>query len=441
MFGRHTTKHDPGAAVLPPYHPDHPKVREDWAKYHDNITKFDSWVANHLARLADARLAENTIVFVYGDHGAGMPRGKRWLYDSGMRVPLIIYFPKNFRHLAPGSPGSRTDRLVSFVDFGPTVLSLAGVEVPAYMHGRPFLGEQETEPRAYVFGIRGRIDERYDMVRAVSDGRYKYIRNYFPHKTYALHVGYMYRMETMQVWDRLFHEGKLNEVQSQFFAAGRPVEELYDTHADPHEMNNLADQLEHQATLNRFRKSHVERMRRTRDVGLLPEPEIKARPERDGFSNAFDWARSDMYPQEAILSAAMRVGERKSRDRMIVDLDSPDPAVRFWAVIGLRSLGAEARPAVDKLIKKLKDVDPSVATEAAELLARLGHAEQALPVLTTHLRSDNEYVALRAANAIDHLDQKARPLMPVVRKLAPKASNYPKRVLQWVINEESASAH
>jgi len=434
MFGRHKTEHDPAKAPIPPYHPDHPLVREDWGRYHDQITVLDGVVKRLLEELDEQGLAKDTIVFFYGDHGAGLPRSKRWLYDSGLRVPLLVYFPKKYQHLAPAEPGSTVDRLVSFVDFGPTVLSLAGVEVPEHMHGKPFLGGQQAEPREYVYGIRGRIDERYDMVRAVRDRRYKYIRNYMPHKTYALHVGYMYRMETMQVWQRLHDQGKLNPVQDRFFSPTRPVEELYDTVNDPHEIRNLADSPEHQKTLERLRAEHLAWMRQTLDVGLLPEPEIKARPHREGCGNAWDWARSGKYPQQQILEAAMLVGTGPDAlPKLVENLADADPAVRFWAALGLKALGEQAEPASDALLKALGDDAPSVAAEAAEALAKLGRADAGLAVLARQLDSGNEYVALRAANALDHLDETARPVLKQMQDC--RAGGYPRRVLEAVIGE------
>jgi len=439
LFGSHKPDHDPDDAPVPPYHPDHPTVRKDWARYHDTISHCDAWVAKQLDELEKAGLADETIVFFYGDHGSGMSRGKRWLYDSGLRVPLIVHFPRKFRHLAPGEPGTRTDRLVSFVDFGATVLSLAGVKPPEHMHAEPFLGQFEQKPRDYIYGIRGRIDERYDMVRAVGDGRYKYIRNYFPHKSRSLHIAYSYGVPTMRLWRDLHEQGKLNPVQDRFFKPTRAVEELYDTQSDPHEVNNLADSPDHQDVLRRLREQHVQWVLRTRDVGLLPEPEIKARPRRDGFDNAWEWARSEHYPIEKILAAALRVGQGvEARDQMVADLSSDDPAIRFWAVIGLHSLGQQAQPAADMLLERLDDPDPSVAIEAAELLAKLDHQQEALPVLGEHLLSRNQYVALRAANAIDHLDEKAAPLWGTVEPLSKRRPpKYVRRVVEQIIAERA----
>jgi len=168
-------RRDPDRIHLPPYLPDTPLIRRDWARELDLITMMDkAWFPRLMGQLEEDGLADDTIIFFFGDHGVGLPRSKQFVYDSGMRVPLIIYFPPKWQYLAPAGPGSTVDRLVSFVDFGPTVLSLAGVPIPKHVKGRLFLGTQATAPRKYVYGIRDRMDERYDMTRTVRDDRFKY---------------------------------------------------------------------------------------------------------------------------------------------------------------------------------------------------------------------------------------------------------------------------
>ena len=262
---------DPAKAQLPPYYPDTPLVRRDWANYYDNITAMDMQFADILKELEDDALAENTIVFFWGDHGRGLPRGKRWIYDSGIHVPLIIRWPGQIE------AGSRVGELASFIDFGPTVLSLARVPVPGHMQGWPFLGEQEAPPREYIHAARDRMDEAYDLIRAVRDKRYKYIRNYMPEVTRAQHINYMDLRPTMQDWRRLHAEGKLEGPQKTFFAETKPLEELYDTNNDPHEIDNLAGSPEHQEILKRLRAEHERWRKDTNDLGLISEPELMER--------------------------------------------------------------------------------------------------------------------------------------------------------------------
>ncbi len=273
-------KHDPAKAVLPPYYPDTPVVRRDWAQYYDIMTLMDNETAEILKQLDEDGLADETIVWFWADHGRGLPRAKRWIYDSGLHVPLIIRVPEKFRELAmpdkPDAlkPGAVNDDLIAFVDFAPTMLSLAGVRVPEHMQGRAFLGSQTASPREYIFAARDRMDEAYDIIRGVRDKRYKYIRNYMPHVTYAQDIDYMNEMATMQEMRRLHAEGRLVGPQRQYFFKTKPVEELYDTQTDPHEVQNLADNPQYRDVLERMREVLARWMKETGDIGLIPEPEF-----------------------------------------------------------------------------------------------------------------------------------------------------------------------
>ena len=273
--------HDPAKAVLPPYYPDTPVVRKTWARYYDLITALDYQVTKLLNQLEEDGLAENTIVFFWGDHGRGLTRGKRWVYDSGIRVPLTVRWPGKIR------PGAVEDRLVSLMDLGPTVLSLAGAKVPEHMQGQAFLGEQQAKPREYVFAHRDRMDETYDMMRAVRDQRYKYIKNFYPGRPYAQYIAYMDEMPILKEMRRLYKDhmnalspdyGKaLNDTQLIFFKPEKPPEELYDTTVDPHEIKNLASSPQHQEVLKRMRGVLERWQKETVDLGLVPEMELRER--------------------------------------------------------------------------------------------------------------------------------------------------------------------
>ncbi|MEZ6141800.1 MAG: sulfatase [Zavarzinella sp.] len=259
--------HDPAKAPLPPYYPDTPVVRRDVANYYDNVTALDYQVGDVLAYLDKHRLWESTVVLFFGDHGWGMPRGKRWCYDSGSRAPLMVS--------APGwtKPGSVREDLVGFIDFGPTMLHLANVQIPTNMQGKPFLGKTAVVQK-YAFTARDRMDETFDRIRSVRDQRYRYIRNFYPQLPYAQHLLYMDEMPTMKEWRRLAAEGKLNDVQKLFFAPTKPKEEFYDTQADPHEVVNLIDSPAHQEKIQEFRKALDQWIKDTNDLGEVPETEL-----------------------------------------------------------------------------------------------------------------------------------------------------------------------
>lgn len=271
-------RHNPVRAQLPPYYPDTVKVRQDWARYYDLITLMDRQVKEILDQLEQDGLAEDTIVWFWGDHGRGLPRAKRWIYDSGTHVPLIVRVPQKWRNRAarhnPDSvrPGAVNGDLIAFIDFAPTMLSLAGVGIPRHMQGRAFLGHQKARSRQYVYAARDRMDEACDMIRAVRDKRYKYIRNYMWHLPRSQDIRYMNEMPTMQEMRRLFAEGTLTGPQLQYFEPIKPVEELYDTEIDPHEVKNLAGDPKHKDVLERMRRVHNQWCRQTMDIGLIPEP-------------------------------------------------------------------------------------------------------------------------------------------------------------------------
>ncbi|NQT82618.1 sulfatase, partial [bacterium] len=321
-------RHDPANVPLPPYYPDTPIVREARARYYDLITLMDKEVGYLLQQLEDDGLAENTIVFFFSDHGLGLPRFKRTLYDSGLHVPLIVRFPARYRHLAPVKPGETVDELVSFVDFAPTVLSLAGLPVPKLMQGRVFLGKGVGAPRRYVFGASSRVDEAYELSRCVRDARYKYIRNYMPHLPYAQLSAWPDQARVMKELRRLAAEGKLVGPQAVFARPRKPVEELYDTQADPHEIRNQVNSAQHSRILERMRRVHKRWMTDTLDLGLLPEAEMHIRAEGRA---PYEMAREPgKYPQERILAAAEFVGKGpENLPKLIGILKDSDSAVRY----------------------------------------------------------------------------------------------------------------
>jgi uncharacterized sulfatase len=418
----HQWIHDPSKARIPAYHPDTREVREDWAQYYDNITTMDGQAGNILADLRKDGLAEDTIVIFFGDHGSGMPRSKRWPYNSGLNVSIVAHIPEKFRGLAAPEykAGGQTDRLVGFVDLAPTMLSLAGIKPPDHLQGRAFLGPHNAPERAYNYGFRGRMDERYDMVRSVRDKRYVYVRNYMPHKIYGQYLDYMFQTPTTRVWKRLFDEGKLNAVQSKFWQT-KPAEELFDLTQDPDEVRNLAEEPAHRATLERLRKAQREWAAQIRDVGFLPEGEIHSRSEG---SSPYDAGHDEKrVPLTRIVAAAESAASLKSADmpQLIKALADSDSAVRYWAAMGILMRGAgglaKARPAIEKAL-----ADPSIYVRivAAETLGRYGSAAdlaKALDVLVAAAPADRNggYVSLFALNALDELGAKAKPAKAAIQ--------------------------
>lgn len=261
-------RHDPATVRLPPYYPDTPAVRQNVAQHHDTVSAMDHQVGDVLKLLDDRGWAENTVVVFFGDHGWGLPRGKRWPYDSGARVPLLVRWPGKV------AAGGVRDDLVCFLDLGPTVLSLAGVTPPARLQGRVMLGDKTAPPPDYVVTCRDRMDEAEDRVRSLRGERFRYVRNFRPELPYFQYVNYLDEMPITKEWRRLAFAGGLTPVQKQWFARTKPAEELYDTAADPHEVANLAADPKHAATLAAMRAALDKWAADTNDLGAVPEPEL-----------------------------------------------------------------------------------------------------------------------------------------------------------------------
>ncbi|MCL5280028.1 MAG: sulfatase-like hydrolase/transferase, partial [Planctomycetes bacterium] len=415
FFQKYTSKlkpeerHDPKVLPLPPFYPDTPMVRKIWARYYDLITTMDKQVGDLLGQLETDGLAESTIVFFFPDHGLGLPRFKRTLYDTGLRVPLMIRVPGRYQHLAPYASGGQTDQLVSFVDFAPTVLSLAGLELPPHMQGQPFLGQSPAKPRQYIFATHSRVDEAYDMSRCVRDKRYKYIRNFLPHLPYIQPSDYCDQAEIMQELRRVAKEGGMAGIEKPLWGPTKPVEELYDTLTDPLEVKNLAGSPAQEQTLSRMRQQLRDWMAQTKDTELLPEAEMHI---RSAGSTPYEMARDPrQYAQARILATAELVGEGPKILPALTDLlENEDSAVRYWAAVALEALGPEAAPAMGALKKVLNDPSPDVRITAARVLCRLGSCDNALPVLGQDLLDRREVVVLHAARTVELLGDKARPL-------------------------------
>ena len=261
---------DPARILVPPYYPDTPAVRQELARMYDNIADMDSQVGDILRQLEADGLADNTVVFYWSDHGDGVPRSKRSLYDSGLRVPLMIRWPK----MPEARAGSVNDQLVSMIDLAPTVLSIAGAEIPAHLQGRVLIGPKAARAPEFVFAARDRMDIEYDMMRSARDARFLYIRNFAPERPYAGHIIYRNQSAIMQDWLRLQAERGLTGTAALWMRTNRPAEELYDTKADPHQIRDLAAEAAHRPTLERMREVVSDWMIRAGDQGLVNEPEM-----------------------------------------------------------------------------------------------------------------------------------------------------------------------
>ncbi len=436
----HQAVTDPAKVRVPAYHPDAPEVRQDWAQYYDKVSEADADAGARLRELAAAGLAEDTIVFYYADHGSGMPRSKRWPSDSGLRVPMVVHFPQKWRHLAPQeyTPGGKSDRLVSFVDLAPTLLSLAGVRPPPELQGHAFAGKFQTEPRPYLHGARGRMDERVDCVRSVTDGRFVYLRNFYPHVSQGQRVNYQFQTPTTRVWRAAFDAGQATPAQALFWQVPKAPEELYDLQGDPDEVRNLAESPAHRATLEKLRAAMRAHAESIRDIAFLPEGEMHTRapgvaphdlardPAKYPFARIYDTA--DLASNLA--AAAVPELRRRTED--------PDSAVRHWAALGLLMRGhAGVTAGAAELRGMLKDVSPLVRIVAAEALTAHGSEADAPPALAilkdyAAVEKHGVFIAMAALNAIEALGAKAASLKAHVATLSSQGSSPDNRYDSYV---------
>lgn len=269
----------PADVPVPPLYPDTPAVRAALARTYDNIAAMDAWVGERLRELEEAGLADSTVVFFFSDHGVGLPRGKRSPYDLGTRVPLLVRFPYDTEGGTEGGTGAGTvdERVVSFVDFGPTVLSLAGIEPDERLDGIPFLGPHAREGRGLAFAHADRFDAVYDRARSVSDGRFRYVRNLDTELPHLIPNAYRENLPLMRDLYALRESGPARPEQWQCASRTRPAEELYDSRDDPWEVRNLVDSTEHAEVLQRLRQELDAWLEETGDLGLvLPEKRMVA---------------------------------------------------------------------------------------------------------------------------------------------------------------------
>ena len=409
-------RHDPAKAPVPPYYPDTPEVRKGMARVYDCITAMDRRAGEILDQLAADGLAEDTIVFFYPDHGQGIPRGKRTTYDTGLRVPLVVRFPEKFKALAPSGPGTTCDRLVSFVDFHATALSLAGVPQPERTQARPFLGPAAGAPREYVYAARDRVDEALDLSRSVRDARFHYVRNYMPHLSWNAPEGYSDQSALRQEITRVARAGGMNDAQLSYAGPAKPAEALFDTAADPWELKNLASDPAHAATLRRMRAANLDWLAQIRDTGFFPE----WRMAQLAAAGAAPWdaARDEsLYPFARVLETAELVGRPGTAAESAKRLADRDPSVRWWAAVGLRAAGAEAVAAHRAALEAaLEDDGPPVRIEAAACLAASDGAMAALKGGEASLRSADPHEALAAARTLQLLGPKARPALAAMKE-------------------------
>lgn len=396
------TTTDPETVFVQPNHPNTELFRYTNAYYRDRIAVMDKQVGKVIEELKADGLLESTFIFYYGDHGGVLPGSKGYLYETGLHVPLVVHVPEKFKHLADVKGGSKVEGFVSFVDFGPTVLNLAGIDVPQGMDGRPFLGKnitsEEINARDETYSYADRFDEKYDMVRALRKGKYKYIRSYQPFNYDGLMNEYRYKQLAYQEWLDLYKKGELNAAQSFFFEPRKP-EMLFDVEADPYETIDLSGDERYAETLTLMRDQLNNKEMQLPDLSFYPEHAL--------INNAFDNPvlfglahKDDIRAYMAIADLAL-LEFSQAKVGIKASLTSEDPWLRYWGIIVCSTFGDQAAEFVPQAIEiSQRDSKYINKVRAAEFLGLIKAADPAEVMTNALYESQDETEVLLILNSI-----------------------------------------
>ncbi len=383
--------------TLPSYVPDLPEVRSDYAGHLEAVQDVDTWLGFFLKDLKDKGLDDNTIIFFFSDHGGCVPRGKGYLYESGLKVPLIAYFPEKWKHLANGKSG-KDNSLVNFTDLGPTVLSLAGVKPTKNMQGKAIFGEYASkEERKVQFAFAANQLHHFMPVRAVTDGHIKYMRSYIPYRQFALRNYYQWGMPSNKAWDKLVLGNHNTNPDWALTFDAHPAEMLFDLDKDPGELHDLSSSPEYAEVLAKMRNELSNHIRSTHDLGFfLPTS-------RTGHV-LYDVVRKEKYPMEELykLVEAAGIGDIASLPLFEKAIASSHRDMRFWGAVGYAELAHKKQisQCPQALADLLKDEDPYVASEAAYAAAYLGKPQEGIARLINPVKEEDRKIGYSSLECI-----------------------------------------
>lgn len=383
--------------TLPSYVPDLPEVRSDYAGHLEAVQDVDTWLGFFLKDLKDKGLDDNTIIFFFSDHGGCVPRGKGYLYESGLKVPLIAYFPEKWKHLANGKSG-KNNSLVNFTDLGPTVLSLAGVKPTKNMQGKAIFGEYASkEERKVQFAFAANQLHHFMPVRAVTDGHIKYMRSYIPYRQFALRNYYQWGMPSNKAWDKLVLGNHNTNPDWALTFDAHPAEMLFDLDKDPGELHDLSSSPEYAEVLAKMHNELSNHIRSTHDLGFfLPTS-------RTGHV-LYDVVRKEKYPMEELykLVEAAGIGDIASLPLFEKAIASSHRDMRFWGAVGYAELAHKKQisQCPQALADLLKDEDPYVASEAAYAAAYLGKPQEGIARLINPAKEEDRKIGYSSLECI-----------------------------------------
>lgn len=370
------TSYDPQQVKVAPFHPDTELFRYTYATFYDRIADTDAELGTLMQQLSDEEVLDDTFIFYFGDNGGSLPGTKGYTGELGLHVPLVVYIPKNWRDKLDLPVGGHVDGFVSFMDFAPTLLHLAGLDIPSEMDGTPFLREdlplKVLNERKEAFGYGDRFDELYAFTRTVRRGNYKYSRNFVPYQPKGFYAFYRYKMEAFKEWRELYEKGQLSAVQRSFFEPQAP-EALYDLENDPYELHNLAGEARFTSKLKELRTALKAYMLDKNDLGLFPEPLWL--PEGSNNPVAFGERNKQRLKRYSDITDLEFGTFKEAQKELQKALQSADPGERYWGATVCACFGNSAGSLKADVSRLLNDTSAIVRSRAALFLAMIGELQ------------------------------------------------------------------
>lgn len=394
------TIYNPASTKIHPYLPNTPLMRYTYARIYDRIGDSDRELGEIIRLLKEDKVMDNTFIFYFGDNGGTLPGTKGYTNDLGFHVPLVVYVPTKWRDKVGIPVHSIHNGFVSFMDFGPTLLHLAGIKVPKYMDGKPFLGKDVEHSKKEILGYGDRFDEFYAFNRTIYQGKYRYARNYKPYHSKSLYALYRYKMEAFKEWKDLYEEGKLNKLQSTFFKP-QGAEELYDLQADPYEQHNLAADPAYKSVVEDMRTELRQQITEKNDLGFIPETVFR----EEGFDNLVAYGKKshDRIVNFALMADNEMKNFTDAQSDIKKGLHSRDEVERWWAMAVCASFGNEAQPLKRDIEKQLKTKRSYLRSQAMVALSYLGERFSSADVYSVLSNCKTDAETLLVLNDLTHM--------------------------------------
>lgn len=405
---------DENAFPMPPFLHDSKAMRKQFARVYNSISLTDKKIGVLLDKLQKDKLLDSTIIFFFADHGEAMPRGKTNGINLGYRVPFVIWFPEMYRERSPWKIGSTSKELIDFEDLAPTVIDLAGGNIPTYIKGRKLLSANRPVEKKYLLLSSDRADNGPDMVRSITNGRYLYSRNFMPFLPEARYIRYVEISDIKQQMRSDFQNGILSQAEARQFGE-RPAEFLFDIDNDPWELNNLAKDKEQQIRLQKMRAQLKSELISQRDIMLLPEYELAKISES---TTPYEFRMTPDYHFEKIYAAAQLSGFRDSRtfNQQLSLLNDKENVVRYWAITGIHSADKIDARYLPLIRKAMDDPYPPVQVTASAILYQMTKDNTAFQHLLLFAQDKNPHIALMAINFMLYFKDKV-PFIETIQKI------------------------